>query len=135
MKKAIWQTIIFKVSLHKKSSFPLRISSVNVTFTEEILNGKLHFLCSVRGNVYIKMATFLCLVLNLLSSLTLERKDLAKHKFLFSLFLYCANVIQYFSSTVISIGTFFSQAVIALKHNILTCRTCHKDKKQHFFGI
>ena len=30
--------------LHKKWSFPLRISSV----TEEILNGKLHFLCSVR---------------------------------------------------------------------------------------
>ena len=40
-------------SLHKKWSFPLRISSVNVTksavlctFTEEILNGKLHF-CAV----------------------------------------------------------------------------------------
>ena len=42
--------------LHKKWSFPLRISSVNVTksavssgfvtFTEAILNGKLHFLCS-----------------------------------------------------------------------------------------
>ena len=42
--------------LHKKWSFPLRISSVNmtklhfpadlVTLTEEILNGKLHFLCS-----------------------------------------------------------------------------------------
>ena len=37
----------------KKWSFPLRISSVNVTksavlvsFTEETLNGKLHFLCS-----------------------------------------------------------------------------------------
>ena len=36
--------------LHKKWSFPLRISSVNldlVSFTEEILNGKLHFLCSL----------------------------------------------------------------------------------------
>ena len=43
-------------SLHKNWSFPLRISSVNVlnpqfpadlvTFTEEILNGRLHFLCS-----------------------------------------------------------------------------------------
>ena len=42
--------------LQKKRSFPLRISSVNViksaepadlvTFTEEILNEKLHFLCS-----------------------------------------------------------------------------------------
>ena len=32
----------------KKRSFPLRISLVKdfVTFTEEILNGKLHFLCS-----------------------------------------------------------------------------------------
>ena len=34
-------------SLHGKLSFPLRISSVNVTklvtFTQEILNGKLHF--------------------------------------------------------------------------------------------
>ena len=43
-------------SLHKKWIFPLRISSVNVTksavnwgmatFTEEIFNGKLHFLCA-----------------------------------------------------------------------------------------
>ena len=40
-------------SLHKKWNFPLKISSVNVqetadliTFTEELLNGKLHFLCS-----------------------------------------------------------------------------------------
>ena len=37
--------------LYKKWSVPLRISSVNVSadlviFTEEILNGKLHFLCS-----------------------------------------------------------------------------------------
>ena len=37
------------MALHKKLSFPLRIPSVNVdksdlvTFTEEILNGKLHF--------------------------------------------------------------------------------------------
>ena len=45
------------VTLHKKWSFPLRICLLNVTnlqktanlvtFTEEILNGKLHFLCSV----------------------------------------------------------------------------------------
>ena len=46
------------MSLHKKWSFPLNISSVDifpnsqktadlVTVTEEILNGKLHFLCSV----------------------------------------------------------------------------------------
>ena len=43
-------------ALHKKWSFPLRISSVNVTksqetadlvtFTEEILDGKVHFLCN-----------------------------------------------------------------------------------------
>ena len=39
-------------TLHKKWKFPLRVSSGNektvdlVTFTEEILNGKLHFLCS-----------------------------------------------------------------------------------------
>ena len=48
---------IFKASLRKKWSFPLKISSVNVTnslfpaesviFTEEILNEKLHFLFSV----------------------------------------------------------------------------------------
>ena len=46
-----------QLPLHKKRSFPLRISTVNmshlqyidglVTFTEEILHGKLHFLCSV----------------------------------------------------------------------------------------
>ena len=37
------------VTLHKKWSYPLKISSVNVTnpFTEEILYWKLHFLCSV----------------------------------------------------------------------------------------
>ena len=35
------------LSLHKKWSFSLTIFSVNVTFTEEILNGKLQFLCSV----------------------------------------------------------------------------------------
>ena len=42
-------------TLHKKLSFPLKISSGNVTksaadlvtFTEEIFNGKLDFLCSV----------------------------------------------------------------------------------------
>ena len=43
-------------ALYKNKSFPLRISAVSVTkpqfpadvvtFTEEILNGKLHFLCS-----------------------------------------------------------------------------------------
>ena len=44
--------LIMSISLHKKWSFPLRISSVNVTksarftCTEEILNGKPYFLCS-----------------------------------------------------------------------------------------
>ena len=37
-------------TLHKKWRFPLRISLV--TFTEEILNWKLHFLCSVTLPVY-----------------------------------------------------------------------------------
>ena len=47
-------------SLHKKSTFPLRISSVNVTkpqfpvdlvaFTQENFNGKFHFLCSEFNN-------------------------------------------------------------------------------------
>ena len=44
------------MALHKKWSFPLRISSVNetktadlVTFTEEILNGKLPFFCGGYG--------------------------------------------------------------------------------------
>ena len=38
-----------QISLYKKRSFPLRISSTAdlVTFTKEILNRKLHFLCSV----------------------------------------------------------------------------------------
>ena len=52
-------TLLYKsaeVPLHKKWSFPLRISSVNVAkstvadlvvFTEEIFNAKLHSLCSV----------------------------------------------------------------------------------------
>lgn len=34
------------VTLHKKSSFPLKLSSVNVTKPAS-LNGRLHFLCSV----------------------------------------------------------------------------------------
>ena len=37
-------------TLHKKCSFLLKVSSVNVTnlvtFTEETINGKFHFLCS-----------------------------------------------------------------------------------------
>ena len=47
--------ILSHFTLRKKLSFPLRIPSVNptksavstdlVTFTEEILNGKIHFLC------------------------------------------------------------------------------------------
>ena len=50
-------TLKSTLPLYKEWSFPLRISSVNVskaqfpadlvTFIEEILNGKLHFLCSV----------------------------------------------------------------------------------------
>ena len=53
---------VYYFSLHKKWSFPLRISSVNVTnpqetadlvtFTEEILHGKLHFLCSVWVKIF-----------------------------------------------------------------------------------
>ena len=35
------------VTLHKKKKFPLKISSVIATFSEEILNGKLPFLCNV----------------------------------------------------------------------------------------
>ena len=47
--------IKFNYTLHKKWSFPLRISSVNVTksavtFTEEIFNGKLHF-CALTVSV------------------------------------------------------------------------------------
>ena len=52
--RASW---LLTVTVHKKIRFPLRISSVNVTksavstdlviFDKEILNGKLHFLCSV----------------------------------------------------------------------------------------
>ena len=52
--------VIKLIELHKKWSFPLRISSVNgtnpqfpadlVTSTEEILNGKFHFLCSVENS-------------------------------------------------------------------------------------
>ena len=41
----VLKSILLK-SLHKKLSFPLRISSVSITLTEEILNGQLHFLCS-----------------------------------------------------------------------------------------
>ena len=49
-------TLSPRSALYKNKSFPLRISAVSVTkpqfppdvvtFTEEILNGKLHFLCS-----------------------------------------------------------------------------------------
>ena len=43
----IFLTLYSVISLHKNWSFPLGISSVNETksavFTEEILNGKLHF--------------------------------------------------------------------------------------------
>ena len=62
--KKLLMLLVRILTLHKKWSFPLRISSLNVTkyavlfiliywiysylvlFTEVILNGKLHFLCS-----------------------------------------------------------------------------------------
>ena len=51
-----WFFTSLHTPLHKEWSFPFKISSVNVTrsavscgftFTEEIFNGKRHFLCSV----------------------------------------------------------------------------------------
>ena len=51
MRTAFLQSFRRQELLHKKSSLPLRISSVNVTksdmatFTEEILNGKLQVFC------------------------------------------------------------------------------------------
>ena len=36
-----------QLSLHKKMKFSTKEPADLVTFTEEILNGKLHFLCSV----------------------------------------------------------------------------------------
>ena len=49
------------ITLHKKLSFPLRVFSENVTksaadldtFPEEIPDGRLHFLCSVRHSEYV----------------------------------------------------------------------------------
>ena len=55
---------VVNISLHKKWSFPLRISSVNmaksassdlVTFTEEIFNGKLRFFVQCLNNNLIKI--------------------------------------------------------------------------------
>ena len=56
------------VALHKKLSFSLKIYSINVTnpqfpadlvpFTEEILTGKLHFLCSVMNDYSCHQRTF-----------------------------------------------------------------------------
>ena len=40
--------VVSRTTLHKKWSFPLRISLVNVTYSEEIIHGKLHFLCCDR---------------------------------------------------------------------------------------
>ena len=55
------QNQAIEITLHKKWSFSLRISSVNViksavycelvTFTEEIINEPLHFLCSVKKHL------------------------------------------------------------------------------------
>ena len=56
--KNVLSNSCFKRNAIVKKCFPLRISSVNVTksfpaylitFTKEILNGKLHFLCSTRS--------------------------------------------------------------------------------------
>ena len=60
------------LTLHKKWSFPLRISSVIVikfpadlvTFTEETLNGKLYFLWSVKSEPAISLLFFEMLVKN-----------------------------------------------------------------------
>ena len=59
LKFYVFTPFLISPTLDKKLSFPLWISSVNViksagtadlvTFTEEILNGKLHFLCSANS--------------------------------------------------------------------------------------
>ena len=54
----------FNETLHKKWTLPLRISAVNVTFltfTEENLNGKLHFLCCESPLKMIKNAIYFTL--------------------------------------------------------------------------
>ena len=65
--KAITTTVLLLIFLlSEKWSFPLRISSVNVTksgnlviFTEEILNGKLHFFLQCLPQKYFVLSIFL----------------------------------------------------------------------------
>ena len=64
--------VAYVYTLHKKWGFPLRISSVNVikslftadlvTSIKEILNGKLHFLCS---DIYLYVFTYACICLHM----------------------------------------------------------------------
>ena len=89
---------------HRKRRFPLRISSVNVTksavfcdlvtFTEEILNGKLRFLCSVTHSwfdFYGQEWTHPCL--RLAESWTTNN---AKNMLFFQYFFIFFNIFQYF---------------------------------------
>ena len=82
--------------MHKKRSSPLRISSVNVTvtFSEEIPNGKLHFLSSV------------CSVFSISSSPTsfyfIQMKKfvpfLSHPKSILTIDVFCFTLIQYLGS-------------------------------------
>ena len=89
------------LALHKKWSFPLRISSVNVeaadlaTFAEEILTVKLHFLCSAVSWIAIEHET----------TLLLAFKDFVKQKG-------CKNKVR----------KYFCKRAQKLKPNHITCR-------------
>ena len=90
-KKASKKNFIFcSVTLHKNWSFALTISSVNVsksavsldlvTFTKEILNGKLHFSCSVSNINSYKYGNFIyCMSEKLAISLSLGLPNIIKY--------------------------------------------------------
>ena len=87
-------------TLDKKCSFPLRISSVNVSksavscgfvrFTDKIVNGKLYFLCNDKSGCY--FACILELILHkqqrFFMSITMHKKCPNTDFFLVSLFPY-----------------------------------------------
>ena len=155
------------LTLHKEWSFPLIISPVNVTkpaffrrhwhflvtFTKEILNGKLHFSCSVTFDEDIGIALKIVSEKHcadeaaiLVKAAKFVWRDMAKHKYVFdgnfqtncqknsvpsSLFFHMSMVIRGSSIKVISDNVSVIQDLLTLSQHLqYKCTSCRRDKQQ-----
>ena len=100
----MWENVL-DINTAKKWCFPLRISLVNVTFTEEILNGKLYFLCSVINAALISLLLFLtnspvAFLLDLNKFLPVRMCEHLKSNITWILFIFSFHFFTFFVSHI-----------------------------------